>query len=44
MVSGPFIREVGEVLKENRKIRLIIRIEQIKCSVMAVIYPYSRNF
>jgi hypothetical protein len=37
MVSGPFIRQEGEVLKENLKLRLIIRIEQIKCSVMEVI-------
>jgi hypothetical protein len=43
MVSGPFIRQEGEMLKENRKIRLIIRIDQIKYSVVADTDPYSRN-
>jgi hypothetical protein len=43
MVSGTIIGQAGNVLKENRKTRLIIRIDQIKCSVVADTDPYSRN-
>jgi len=43
MAPGTIIGQGGKVLKENRKIRLIIRIDQIKCSVVADTDPYSRN-
>jgi hypothetical protein len=42
-VSGPFIRQVGDVLKENRKMRQMIRIDEIKYFVVAFINPHYRN-
>jgi hypothetical protein len=43
MVPDPFIRQAVEVLKENQKMHMMIRIDQIKCFVVAVINPYCRN-
>jgi hypothetical protein len=43
MVFCPFIRQAADVLKENRKMLLMIRIDMIKCFVVAFINPHSRT-
>jgi hypothetical protein len=44
MVPDLFIGQVGELLKKNQMMHMIIRINHIKCSIVTDIDFHFRNF